>query len=83
MYHNPTIWLHRSLDHLAFRQNRLLTRGIENFTKDEMEISVAMTDKFTQSRNYTKLPDVDHLKNFPFHGSVLWWSKDFEDEQEL
>ncbi|KAK5213910.1 hypothetical protein LTR47_009047 [Exophiala xenobiotica] len=83
MYHNPTIWLHRSLDHLAFRQSRPLTSGNETFTKDEMEINVAMTDKFTQSRNYTKLPDVDHLKNFPFHGSVLWWSKDFEDEQEL
>jgi hypothetical protein len=83
MYHTPTIWLHRSLDHLAFRQSRPLTSGNENFTKDEMEINMAMTDKFTQSRNYTKLPDVEHLKNFPFHGSVLWWSKDFEDDQGL
>ncbi len=80
MYYDPHIWLHRSLDHLL-RESRLLSVGSGNFTKDEAEINMCMTEKFKQHRNYTKLPDVD-LKNFPFHGSVLWWRKEVDVEQE-
>lgn len=57
----PQIWLHRSF-------NSLLRDG------KEAGAIASMVDRFEKSHEHSHLPALD-LKNFPFHGSVLWWKK--------
>lgn len=67
MSHDPSLWLHRSLEHLTFPGERL--------TADDLE----MTKRFKESHASQSLPELN-LKNFPFHGSVIWWRQDDDDE---
>ncbi|KIX09503.1 uncharacterized protein Z518_00583 [Rhinocladiella mackenziei CBS 650.93] len=78
MFHNPRIWLHRSLDHMH-REDRIA--GDEEFTKDEAEVNLEMTDLFKRNHECAELPGLN-VKNQPFHQSVIWWRKEDEIEQE-
>lgn len=71
MFYDPPIWLHRSLDHLL-RDDKI--RGDADFTTEEARINLEMTEIFKKKHESAELPAIN-LKNFPFHGSVIWWQK--------
>ncbi|EXJ56238.1 uncharacterized protein A1O5_12694 [Cladophialophora psammophila CBS 110553] len=62
MSRGPRIWLHRSFDHS-------LLGG------QEAKASFEAKTKFKQDHEHAEMPELA-LKNFPFHGSVMWWRKD-------
>lgn len=64
----PAVWLHRGLDHL------LLSMREGNFTPSESEVNSRITRDFKDGYDFSKLPEVE-ARNFPFHGSVIWWRK--------
>lgn len=69
---NPRIWLHRSLDHLQ------TAAAAEQATQEDSDLIVKMTDHFKSHHESARLPDLP-LKNFPFHGSVIWWPAEHQD----
>lgn len=75
MFYRPRIWLHRPLDHLLGTLGG--SRGGE-FSRDEAEINADMTEAFQNSHECAALPEVN-LKNFPFHGSTIWWRRPAAD----
>ncbi|OCT50328.1 hypothetical protein CLCR_07452 [Cladophialophora carrionii] len=64
MARKPRVWLHRSLDYL-------LEEGGSGTRSAAVE--------FATSHDHRKLPGLD-VKNFPFHGSVIWWRKREQDQ---
>ncbi|KIV77115.1 hypothetical protein PV11_08943 [Exophiala sideris] len=71
---NPRIWLHRSLDHL----HRNTGSTGDKFTIEESDTNLKMTEHFIANHESARLPDLP-LKNFPFHGSVIWWPTEQQD----
>ncbi|KAI1622418.1 hypothetical protein EDD37DRAFT_473561 [Exophiala viscosa] len=71
---SPRIWLHRSLDHLHTKS----PSASDKFTKEESDLNLRMTEDFTTHHEHARLPDLP-LKNFPFHGSVIWWPAEQQD----
>ncbi|EXJ92705.1 hypothetical protein A1O3_01257 [Capronia epimyces CBS 606.96] len=70
--HEPRVWLHRSLEHMVQSDERTTTDT--GFTEDESKPNRNLTKSFKNTHDFSQLPPLD-LKNFPFHGSVLWWRK--------
>jgi hypothetical protein len=68
---DPRIWLHRSLDHLH-------TAAAEQVAQEYSDLVLKMTEHFKSHHESARLPDLP-LKNFPFHGSVIWWHADHQD----
>ncbi|KIX94992.1 uncharacterized protein Z520_09302 [Fonsecaea multimorphosa CBS 102226] len=63
----PQIWLHRSIDHSL---------------EGDKSTSSETRDQFKMSHEHAVLPELD-LKNFPFHGSVLWWRRNDDRDESM
>ncbi|EXJ91058.1 hypothetical protein A1O1_04165 [Capronia coronata CBS 617.96] len=74
--HDPEIWLHRSLEHLFYSNGMTVEDG-----QDDTRIDRDMAQAFLKTQDFAQLPDFD-LKNFPFHGSMLWWRKTLDPEEK-
>ncbi|EXJ62281.1 hypothetical protein A1O7_02714 [Cladophialophora yegresii CBS 114405] len=61
----PRVWLHRSLDYLLQEEEE----------QGSQTRSAAV--QFAANHEHMKLPALD-VKNFPFHGSVIWWRKGYQ-----
>ncbi|EHY60483.1 hypothetical protein HRR83_000242 [Exophiala dermatitidis] len=71
--HDPRIWLHRSLDHIRPSNRPVRDEGLAH--QDPVGL-------FVETHEFLQLPALD-VKNFPFHGSMLWWRKDGAGEEEI
>ncbi|KAL2408192.1 hypothetical protein ABEF95_003220 [Exophiala dermatitidis] len=73
LLHDPRIWLHRSLDHIRPSNRPVSDQGLAH--QDPVGL-------FVETHEFLRLPALD-VKNFPFHGSVLWWRRDGAGEEEI
>lgn len=73
--HNPKIWLHRSLEPMLQSNERISVHH-----EDDINTKHDLAESFRKTHESAQLPAMD-LKNYPFHGSVLWWRKNSHENK--